>query len=392
MDSATDDEECPLACVSFNVRVCAYGEPRQKTAGQVQFKCTAPSSTGNFGLLHTKEGKALLVPSSQTVGFEERTYGVQSVALEPGNTVLLKLVGPKKYKAHIRKLIKKHIQPFVNLNLVIAKKGKKTQADGTIRIKFAGATGLAGVCTCLGCKDAEIELNTDKEQGPRPPAFLLAHELGHYFGLAHEASHPGMKLKWIKKRVEARFGEGAMDQFQQEEGPLSVLPFERNSVMSYDIPASLNKQGVSLKTSKKGYTDMDKLWLFLTYGEPGSGAGPRPTFPDVNDKEAIDALLKKVRAGGKKPQAPGGEGPGTGTGSGTGADSADTTSPPSAAPAPTAPPPPADAAVEPQEAEVPQAGSQEAAPGITITPLSFDQIQLKKIPKKRLANPQSSRG
>lgn len=263
--------------------------------------CDTWAENANFTLFETTEGEHLLVPSSRIVD-DRRAYGAQDVKLAPGALVLVNVEGESEFSTYVRKVFFKYIVPFVNVQFVFKNKSTKVDADGvlTVQLKTGNQDGLAGLCSCIGCNKAAITLITNAKVGIKMPPSLLVHEVGHMLGMAHEQTHPVAKLTWIPSEIKKVYGAALppgvdlMAQFKPLEGPLSILPFDTKSVMAYDLSASMNKEHVALTTNQDGYTDMDKLWLYLTYGEPGSGPGPRPKFPNVKDRKTIDTLLQKI--------------------------------------------------------------------------------------------------
>jgi hypothetical protein len=128
----------------------------------------------------------------------------------------------------VTKTIKTYAQPFVNLNFIFTTDASKANYKITSGTPEKG-TGLA---SGIGSKNVNILLGNQRQMN-------ILHELGHALGLMHEMKNT------------SRSGTNSTD-------------FDVKSIMgvpSSDFPTQ--------RTSE--YSDLDKLWLKKTYGEPGSG-------------------------------------------------------------------------------------------------------------------------
>jgi hypothetical protein len=83
--------------------------------------------------------------------------------------------------------------------------------------------------------------------------------------------NPNIDLTWVVSAIQQKYSKGNIDIFSQIINPLDfdkvkALPFDKNSVMTYQMAAETNEQGIELKPSEE-FTDIDKQWLEMTYGK-----------------------------------------------------------------------------------------------------------------------------
>ena len=90
--------------------------------------------------------------------------------------------------------------------------------------------------------------------------------------------NPNLKLTWNVAVLTQMYGgneELVKSQIVDKIDPREVtaLPFDKNSVMIYPLPATTNKEGVKMGWVNK-YTDIDRQWLEITYGKPAQPLPP----------------------------------------------------------------------------------------------------------------------
>lgn len=164
---------------------------------------------------------------------EERAIGTSRLTFNPGDDVNISVTGPTDFIDVVTKTIKTYAQPFVNLNFIFTTDTSKANFKIT---NDAPPYGFTGWCDAIGNRFANIRLGNQRQMN-------ILHELGHALGLMHE-------------------NENNSNNLAQKSSFATQL--DMKSIMG--IPSSSFQ---SQRTSE--YSDMDKLWLKKSYGEPGSG-------------------------------------------------------------------------------------------------------------------------
>lgn len=158
-----------------------------------------------------------------------RAIGTTKPFYNPGDDVYISVNGSTDFIDMVTKTIKTYAQPFVNLNFIF------TTDTSKANYKISSGTppsGFTGFVDGIGSKNVNITLGNQRQMN-------ILHELGHAMGLMHEMKNS------------SRSGTNSTE-------------FDVKSIMgvpSSDFPTQ--------RTSE--YSDLDKLWLKKTYGEPGSG-------------------------------------------------------------------------------------------------------------------------
>lgn len=158
-----------------------------------------------------------------------RAIGTTKPFYNPGDDLYISVTGSADFIDMVTKTIKTYAQPFVNLNFIF------TTDTSKANYKISSGTpppGFTGWCDGIGSKNANITLGNQRQMN-------ILHELGHAFGLMHEMKNT------------SRSGTNSTE-------------FDVKSIMG--VPSS---DFQTQRTSE--YSDLDKLWLKKTYGEPGSG-------------------------------------------------------------------------------------------------------------------------
>ena len=91
----------------------------------------------------------------------------------------------------------------------------------------------------------------------------IRHELGHAVGMVHENFNTQSAANKMVQNVGNIYGSKAAQQVKSQLAPAgdNATPYDVYSIMGI---------GSQFQRSQS-YSDGDKLWLKLTYGEPGSG-------------------------------------------------------------------------------------------------------------------------
>jgi hypothetical protein len=208
----------------------------------------------------------------------ERATGLKKVAFKPNDNVTIRFeidpsLSDKKTAETNIKIAKRILEmlafPIINLNFAWV--DEKYNGIPNIRIIYSENTTLkiAGG-TSGGGTDKVIIYLFGFSQG------ALLHELGHALGRLHEHINPDKSnpIKWIKEKVYEyykKFGwsEADIDRNILAKGnsdELTVLPFDSESIMMYDIKPELNEGGIAYFRGNT-YSDGDKEWFELQYGK-----------------------------------------------------------------------------------------------------------------------------
>lgn len=194
---------------------------------------------------------------------EFRAVGVKNVFYKPGSTLKIQINGIQKFKDDVKAVLMTHAQPYVNLKFSFVDSGGNVTIDNNAK--------SGGMTNCLGCQSPVISISSAQ-------VGLVLHELGHALGMHHEMKNPNLKLTWNVAVLTQMYGgneELVKSQIVDKIDPREVtaLPFDKNSVMIYPLPATTNKEGVKMGWVNK-YTDIDRQWLEITYGKPAQPLPP----------------------------------------------------------------------------------------------------------------------
>jgi hypothetical protein len=205
---------------------------------------------GNWSMaVDERSDDPVLIPTNRAVG-------QKSVYYKPGSTIKIQIVGSAQFVSSVQKVLTDFAQPHINLKFQFVNTG----GDITIDNNYSGG----GVARCLGCQKPSISISS-AAQG------LVLHEFGHALGMQHEMKNPNIKLTWIESVLTQAYGGADFVKSQitstVNAASVNATPFDKNSVMIYNLPANTNKEGVDMRPSNT-YTELDKQWLIMTYGPP----------------------------------------------------------------------------------------------------------------------------
>lgn len=205
---------------------------------------------GNWTVdVDSRSGEEYLIPTNRAVGLSEVYY-------QPGDKMTIQIRGTREFEETVKNTLITKVFPYVNLVFEFVKQ------DGDCLIDNRWASG--GVCMGGGGKNPTLHLSNSTP-------FLTIHEFGHALGMQHEMRNPNIDLTWIVSALQQKYASGNIDISSQILKPLDfdkvrALPFDKNSVMAYPLSGEYNKEGVDIMPSQE-FTDIDKEWLRLTYGE-----------------------------------------------------------------------------------------------------------------------------
>lgn len=208
---------------------------------------------GNWSMaIDERSEQEVLIPTNRAVGKKDVYY-------KPGSTVTITIQGTQQFIDKVKEVIVNFAQPHVNLKFEFIASGGSIVIDNN----YTGG----GVTRCLGCQNPSISISS-ASQG------LVLHELGHALGMHHEMKNPNIKLTWIESILVQMYktAEFVKSQITSTVNPNTVnaTQFDKNSIMIYNLPGKTNKENIDMKPSST-YTDLDKQWLIMTYGQiPGT--------------------------------------------------------------------------------------------------------------------------
>lgn len=166
----------------------------------------------------------------------------------------------------IKMVVRKRIQPLVNLNLIFVPDPK----DADVRISFYPNEGSF---SCLG----NSALIKGKNEATMNFGWLdvktILHEFGHLLGMEHEHQSPYSTVQWDEKKVHAFYKDNfnwndydiklqVTHKFDKEEAIAS--DFDPLSIMLYYFSPNLTLNNVGTKQNNRlsGY---DVMWIAKTY-------------------------------------------------------------------------------------------------------------------------------
>ena len=196
-----------------------------------------------------------------------RAVGVKKVFYKPGSEIKIQITGTDTFKKAVQDVLSTHAQPYVNLKFTFVDSGGNVTIDNN----YKGG----GVTMCLGCQNPVIHISS-ADRG------LVLHEFGHALGMHHEMKNPNIKITWIESVLVQMFGDANFVKSQIttpiDAASVNATPFDKNSVMIYPLPAKTNQEGITMQGASN-YTDLDRQWLTLTYGQPQKPLTGTPTPP-----------------------------------------------------------------------------------------------------------------
>lgn len=198
-----------------------------------------------------------------------RAVGVKEPFFKGGSTVTIRIEGGDvKQIEKTRQILEDYAFPFINL---IFKFVDKDFAKPNNRIVIGTSNNFSGGVTIGIGTEYSITNVYAFEQG------TILHEFAHFLGRVHEHQNPDASnpynfitdkvYKYYKDKM--GWGKDIVDSQILNKLPLdlvSVLPFDSQSIMNYNIPPSLSQNGVSVHRGKE-YSDGDKEWFQLVYGK-----------------------------------------------------------------------------------------------------------------------------
>lgn len=196
-----------------------------------------------------RTNEEILIPTSRAVGLENVFY-------QPGDRFTIEIHGHDAFVNKVKLVLETKVFPYVNLKFDFVENGGNCLIDN----KWSGG----GVAFNGGTRTPTVKLSNSSQ-------FLIIHEFMHALGMQHEMQNPNIDLQWIIPAIQMKYSKGNINIFSQIINPINLekiraLPFDKNSVMTYPLPANTNVQNVELKPSDE-LTDIDKKWLELTYGK-----------------------------------------------------------------------------------------------------------------------------
>jgi hypothetical protein len=225
--------------------------------------------------------------SSDNIIPSNRAVGIKNVFYKPGSELKIQVVGTEKFKTDVKNVLMTGAQPFINLKFTFVDSGGNVTIDNN----YTGG----GVARCLGCQNPSISISSAQTG-------LVLHEFGHALGMHHEMKNPNIKITWIESVLVQMFGNAEFVKSQIttpiSASSVTATEFDKNSVMIYPLPAKTNKEGIAMDGVNK-YTDLDRQWLTMTYGQPqqpppkppgGTSQPPKPNEPQVS-QSWIDGVI-----------------------------------------------------------------------------------------------------
>jgi hypothetical protein len=217
--------------------------------------------------------------SSDEIIPSNRAVGIKNVFYKPGSELKIQITGTEKFKSDIKNVLMTAAQPFINLKFTFVDSGGNVTFDNN----YTGG----GVTRCLGCQSPSISVSSAQ-------VGLVIHEFGHALGMHHEMKNPNIKLTWIESVLLQMYGNAEFVKSQittpVNASSVNATAFDKDSVMIYPLPAKTNKEGIAMGGINK-YTDLDRQWLAMTYGQPQQ---PPPGTPGT----------QQPPPGTQKPQPP----------------------------------------------------------------------------------------
>jgi len=140
-----------------------------------------------------------------------------------------------------------HHTPALRFNIVDGKTGD---------IRISDDEGLKGNWSAIGTQARHIDedqptMHLDRTDDSKKFRSTALHEFGHALGLLHEHQHPQNTLDWDRPQVYDYYTSDAFSEamvrehiLEPDNRPgLQITPYDPQSVMHYEIPAELRRNG-----------------------------------------------------------------------------------------------------------------------------------------------------
>lgn len=217
-----------------------------------------------------------------------RAIGTSNVYYKPGDDVYILVNGSDDFIKTVGDTIKNFAQPFVNLNFIFTTDSSK--ANYTI-ISGNPGQGLTGVVDSIGSKNVKITLGNQRQMN-------ILHELGHALGMYHENENVSKSplasairkvyksdpefIKSLKLNAPPPSQKSTTPSVSPSVTPKIVIqwpgqgqdkgrPGMHATELDYKSIMGRPDQNNFPSQRTSEYSDLDKVWLKKTYGEPGSG-------------------------------------------------------------------------------------------------------------------------
>lgn len=224
--------------------------------------------------LYEKDINYLLTTLTPENTPEQRAVGVKNVYFKPGDIVTIRIEcndTSDNVLLHNREECKQILEtfafPHINLNFEWV---EDEIAIPNIRIIMANNLniGVGGATAGIGTQNSIIYI-FDISQG------TILHEFAHALGRYHEFLNPvNNPIKWIKDKVYEYYKNTSGLTTEQVDAQIFkkldlsetlVTPFDKDSIMNYDIVPYINEDGISVHRGNS-YSLDDKKWFELQYG------------------------------------------------------------------------------------------------------------------------------
>lgn len=198
-------------------------------------------------------------------GVASKLKAGRKILWKPNSIINISFHGRKNYKSPVIKAIDDW-QKYINLKFKIVERGD-------VRIGFYDdhAFSFLGQINLLFFSGLTMNIYPANEEEMYETAL---HEFGHVLGLEHEHQHPQANFGFDKEGLKKW---GAKIQLTREElknsikplkennkNQLVLTPFDKDSIMMYDLPGYVFKNKKSLKKNKK-LSDGDKNIVKILY-------------------------------------------------------------------------------------------------------------------------------
>lgn len=218
----------------------------------------------------------------------DRAIGTANVYYKPGDDVYILVNGTSDFVTTVTDTITKFAQPFVNLNFIFTTDTSK--ANYTISSGNPGQ-GLTGMSDSIGGRIAHITLGNQRQMN-------ILHELGHALGMYHENENVSKSplasairqvykddpafIKSLKLNAPPPSQKSTTPSVSPSVTPKIVIqwpgqgqdkgrPGMHATELDYKSIMGRPDQNNFPSQRTSEYSDLDKVWLKKTYGEPGSG-------------------------------------------------------------------------------------------------------------------------